>query len=174
MSRKSEYEPYTPAIKISLSTKEDLQPTWPIRGTNQSVGLDLYTAHREVLCPYGRPRFIDTGIIVKPSIGYHVEVFLRSSMAKQHIILCNHVGIIDPDYCGPNDTIKLALRYLPPIYNTCEHGTVLHFSDSEPLTINTGTKIAQLVVRKTIEPIYEMIQEPSKEINRGGFGSTGE
>jgi dUTP pyrophosphatase len=66
------------------------------------------------------------------------------------------VGIIDQDYCGPNDEIKLSL------YN---------FGDA-PVTLARGERIGQALFVKIERGEWNevtTIDGPS----RGGFGSTG-
>ena len=65
-------------------------------------------------------------------------------------------GIIDHDYCGPEDEVKIL------VYN---------FTD-QPVTIEHGEKIAQGVFVHIDKFDWEEVEEMGNE-TRGGFGSTG-
>lgn len=82
------------------------------QATEGSVGYDLYTPEPIHLKP-GQGCMVDTGIAIH-SLAYSEPIFpfmvLRSSAGCDHnLTLKNTVGIIDPDYCGPDDTLKAAL-----------------------------------------------------------------
>lgn len=69
----------------------------------------------------------------------------------------NSAGIIDFDYCGKEDEVKI------PLLNLGEKEVV----------IRAYEKIAQAVFLRIIFPEIEEVQEPPQEISRGGFGSSG-
>ena len=83
-------------------------------------------------------------------------IYARSGLAcKRGLAPANKVGVIDSDYRGE---IMVAL------YN---HGT-------ESRTIETGERIAQMVITPVLTPVYEAVQILSDtERASGGFGSTG-
>lgn len=83
--------------------------------TPGSAGYDIETPIDISIYP-GEILTVDTGIIVKlPDImrskGYHTKIYPRSSWssASNQLYIANTVGVIDPDYCGPGDTIKVKL-----------------------------------------------------------------
>lgn len=82
--------------------------------TARSVGYDIETPIDINLYP-GESMLVDTGIIVRlPEVEgkrFHIKIYPRSSTK---FVLFNSVGVIDPDYCGPNDTLKLRI-YRPDI-----------------------------------------------------------
>lgn len=136
----------------------------PSYGTNLSAGCDLHVVGNYALSPK-RVRLLHTGLVAVPPMGYHWELVLRSSTPTkkfQGVVLANHIGVIDADYSGPSDEIKIAL------YNTTSNITY---------SIKSGDKIAQLLLRESFQPeIIEMPFEKLQERNtksRGGFGSTG-
>lgn len=111
-----------------------------------------------------------TGLICVPPQGYHWEVKLRSSSPIKYpgLALANGEGLIDSDYCGPEDELKLLLtnRYIESSYES-------------PITIRTiripaGTRIAQMQLAHNIHPteIQEISINELKHVSRGGFGST--
>ena len=85
-----------------------------------------------------------------------LTVASRSSTPKKKGLLTPHgIGIIDQDYCGPEDEIKIQ------VYN---------FTD-EPVTIERGDKIAQGVFVRVDTFEWEEVDVMTGE-SRGGFGST--
>lgn len=69
----------------------------------------------------------------------------------------NSAGIIDFDYCGDEDEVKVPL---------------LNLGDKEVI-IKAYEKIAQAVFLKVDFPELEEIFEPPHKKSRGGFGSSG-
>jgi len=80
--------------------------------TPGSAGYDIETPIDINLYP-GETMLVDTGIVVKlPKVEgktFHLKIYPRSSTK---FVLVNSVGVIDADYCGPNDTIKLRIARL--------------------------------------------------------------
>lgn len=134
----------------------------PTFGTPGSACCDLYILE-DTEVPPGKMKFIRTGLVSMTPPGYHWELYLRSSAPRNHpgLILSNHVGIIDSDYCGPADEIKILITNMG--VNT--------------IYLDAGERIAQMKLVKNLEfMIGEEIADESlieKSINRGGFGSTG-
>ncbi len=72
-------------------------------------------------------------------------------------MVANGVGVVDSDYCGPADEVKVA---------------VLNFTDVA-VTIRRGDRIAQGILLAAPRVTW---QEAGalRETSRGGFGATGE
>ena len=139
----------------------------PERKTPRSVGLDVYAAETVELLP-GQVTLVPTGLIIESPAGYYFKIFIRSGFAvKYGISLANDVGIIDEDYCGPEDEVKIALiRH----YNPSDAG------GGEPFVIEQGTRIAQIIFEKNTLPQIEWDEQNRADFagnTRGGFGSTG-
>ena len=66
------------------------------------------------------------------------------------------IGVIDNDYCGPEDEVKIQVRNFR----------------KESVVIRRGDKIAQGLFMKTDRLDFEEVDE-IKADSRGGFGSTG-
>lgn len=121
--------------------------------TKNSTGFDCITVEDYEL-KKGEFKLLNLGIVAKPPEGKFIMLVPRSSTFKKYkIIQTNSVGIIDPDYCGQNDIIKM------PVLAT------------DDMTIPKGVRIAQLVLMNYISIDTEEF-EPEKD-SRGGFGSTG-
>jgi len=121
--------------------------------TKDSIGFDCITIEDYVL-KKGEFKLLNLGIVAKPSEGKFIMLVPRSSTFKKYkIIQTNSVGIIDPDYCGCDDIIKMPVLAM------------------EDITIPKGVRIAQLVLMDYTSIDTEEF-EPEKE-SRGGFGSTG-
>ncbi|WP_330442489.1 dUTP diphosphatase [Flavobacterium sp. C4GT6] len=125
--------------------------------TEASAGMDLRANIDEpvVLSPLGRA-IIKTGLFMELPIGYEAQVRPRSGLAaKKGITVLNSPGTIDADYRG-------------------EIGVILVNLSNEPVTIENGERIAQLVIAKHERAEWleaEVLTETSR--GAGGFGSTG-
>lgn len=171
----------------------------PTRGTDRSAAWDLYAREAYQIRP-GDLCLIDTGIIAQAPPGHHFKIVVRSSMAmKRGCVLANGFGVIDEDYCGPNDIIKIPLFRLP--ISRINHGSsrpqsyMGHTSepvqyqsasgstktnnwygrwDSQPIVIAPGERIAQLLVEENPHVVWERQDDRAfAKADRGGFGSTG-
>ena len=129
----------------------------PFRATEGSAGADLYAClEASVTVEPGQRAAIPVGIAVEIPSGYGGFVFPRSSLAcKFGVSLPNCVGVIDSDYRG-----ELCVP-------------VINHSD-QPYVINSGDRIAQLVILPVENAVYEYTDElDCTERGEGGFGSTG-
>ena len=142
-------------VKIHFKSKE-IEKIYLDKGgikTGGSVGFDC-VAVEDYKLKKGEFALINLGIVVKVASPFYIELYPRSSTFKKYkIIQTNSVGIIDRDYCGPEDVIRMP---------------VLAMEDTE---IKKGTPIAQLVLRKQYEFGEIEIFDP-EDPSRGGFGST--
>ena len=129
-------------------------PAYARRG---DAGLDLVAAQRAVLKP-GERVAVPTGLAVEIPDGYAGFVHARSGRAlREGLALVNAPGLIDSGYRGE---IKVILVNLDPY---------------EPVHVERGDKIAQLVVQPVVEAeLVEVDDLESSERGSGGFGSTGQ
>lgn len=139
----------------------------PTYGTKDSVGLDLYLAEDIRIGP-GELVLARTGLVVKPPLGCYFELMLRSSIAVKNpgLILANSIGVIDPDYSGPDDELKIALL------NTTATGTEYSKREEVYFFFKKGDRVAQLILREAQRVRVKERKEVSPA-KRGGFGSTG-
>ena len=140
-------------VKIINKSKNEL----PKYETLFSAGMDLRANLEEsiILKPFQR-LVVKTGLFISLQQGYEAQIRPRSGLAlKKGITVLNSPGTIDADYRG-------------------EIGVILiNLSDSD-FEINTGDRIAQMIIAKyqTIE--WEAVDKLDDSV-RGdkGFGSTG-
>ena len=128
----------------------------PEPATAGAAGFDLAAAADMEIPPHSI-RLVGTGLVIAVPNGYFLGIFARSSTPiKRGLMVANGVGVIDSDYCGPADEIKIHL---------------LNFTDA-PVRVSRGDRLAQGIVLPC--PVIEW--EETDEIDaatRGGFGSTG-
>lgn len=131
--------------------------TVPTYGSAQAAGADLYACLDEPaeILP-GQTVFIPTGISMQLPQGYVGLIYARSGLAcRQDLAPANKVGVIDSDYRG-------------------ELIVALHNHGSQLRRVNTGDRIAQLVVTPVITPGF-VLSDTLSQTQRGDgrFGSTG-
>jgi dUTP pyrophosphatase len=127
----------------------------PARETHGSAGFDLAASADITIAPQ-QIVLVPTGLIIRVPDGYFLGIFARSSTPlKRGLVVPNGVGIVDSDYSGPDDEIKIQ------VYNIT----------SEPVHLKKGDRIAQGIFLQFAAPEWEE-GEPTEK-TRGGFGSTG-
>lgn len=127
----------------------------PVYETRGSVGFDLL-ARETVRVEPGKIELIPANVIVEVPDGYMLVVASRSSTPQKKGLTQPHgFGIIDHDYCGPEDEVKIQ------VYN---------FS-AQAVTIERGEKIAQGVFVRIDKFNWEEA-DSIQDSSRGGFGST--
>lgn len=153
-------------MKIRIYRKDKSIPL-PERKTLHSVGLDVYISETIELHP-GQVTLAPTGLIIESPRGYYFRIHIRSGFSVKHgISLANDVGIIDEDYCGPQDELKIAL---------IKHYNPHDPQQNEPFVIEKGTRIAQIIFERNSLPEIEWDEQDNPNFagkTRGGFGSTG-
>lgn len=128
----------------------------PVYETDGAVGFDI-SAREDFTVRPKEIVLVPSNIIVEVPKGYMLIVASRSSTPRKKGVMQPHgFGIIDHDYCGPEDEIKIQ------VYN---------FTDGA-VEIKKGDKIAQGVFVRIDKFGWEEIDE-IKVKSRGGFGSTG-
>ena len=128
----------------------------PSYGTNEAAGFDLAAAHDLVVAPR-QIALVRTGLVIEVPTGYFLAIFARSSTPlKRGLIVSNGVGVIDPDYSGPNDEVMIQ---------------VMNVTDSD-VSIHRGDRLAQGIILPAPRVAWEEVSE-IREVTRGGFGSTG-
>jgi dUTP pyrophosphatase len=129
----------------------------PAYETNAAAGFDLRAAIREPLVlESGKRCLIPTGFAIELPTGYEGQVRPRSGLAlREGLSLVNSPGTVDADYRGEVGVIAINLG-------------------SQPINIQRGDRIAQLVIAPIIQVELEECSHLSEtERGRGGFGHTG-
>ena len=140
-------------MKVQI-TRIDKSLPLPVYETKGSVGFDL-TVREDTLVKPKEITLIPGNIIVKTPEWYALIITPRSSTPRKKGLSFPHsIWVIDQDYCGKEDEIKIQ------VYN---------FSDKE-ITIKKGEKIAQGLFMKTDRLEFE--ETDAQNSSRGGFGST--
>src|ERR671910_2590933 len=81
----------------------------PEPATGGAAGFDLAAAADIEIPPHGI-RLVGTGLVIGVPEGHFLGIFARSSTPlKRGLMVANGVGVIDPDYCGPADEVRIAL-----------------------------------------------------------------
>lgn len=122
-----------------------------------SAGMDLRAFVQEaiVLKPMQRA-LIPTGLYMELEEGFEAQIRPRSGLAFKHgITVLNSPGTIDADYRGELKVLLINLS-------------------NEDFEINSGERIAQMIIAKHDKAIIEGVKElSSTERGEGGFGHTG-
>jgi len=141
-------------MKVRIKRLDSSLPL-PVYETDGSVGFDIL-ARETITVESGVIELVPANIIVEVPKGYMLVVASRSSTPRKQGLTPPHgFGIIDHDYCGPEDEIKIQ------VYN---------FSGGA-VVIERGSKIAQGVFVRVDKFEWEEVEEIRGE-SRGGFGST--
>lgn len=111
-----------------------------------------------------------TGITIEPPVGFHTELFPRSSISKYELVLCNSIGLVDNGYRGE---IVFRFKFVPR-HIVSGDMTMGGGSHLDLKLYKKGDKIGQVVIRKTVEmPVIEVDELSTTERGAGAFGSTG-
>jgi dUTP pyrophosphatase len=128
----------------------------PAYGTDESAGFDLAAAH-DVVVPPRQIVLVRTGLVIEVPAGHFLGIFARSSTPmKRGLVVSNGVGVIDPDYSGPDDEVMIQ------VWNITE----------SPVQVRRGDRIAQGIVLPAPRVIWDEVTE-IRAVTRGGFGATG-
>jgi dUTP pyrophosphatase len=127
----------------------------PVYSSAGAAGFDLAAGEDVEIAP-GQIKLVGTGLVVAVPDGYFLGIFARSSTPlKRGLIVANGVGVLDADYCGPADELKIQLLNIT----------------AQPITVKTGERLAQGVVLPS--PRVEFVEAEPTAPTRGSFGSTG-
>ena len=128
----------------------------PEPATARAAGFDLAAA-ADMEIPPRSVRLVGTGLVIAVPEGHFLGIFARSSTPlKRGLMVANGVGVVDADYCGPADEVKVQ---------------VINVTTS-PVHVAAGDRIAQGMVLAA--PRLELVEQPlADRASRGGFGSTG-
>lgn len=130
----------------------------PEYATSGSAGMDLRACiDGSITLKPGDTELIPTGLAIHISDpGYAATILPRSGLGHKHgIVLGNLVGLIDSDYQGQ-------------LFVSCWNRGNTEF------TIDSGDRIAQLVILPVAQVEFETVEEFSdSDRGEGGFGHSG-
>lgn len=128
--------------------------TLPVRSSAHASGFDLYACLDAPLTLRRAPTLVQTGIAIEFSDGYDVQVRPRSGLSAKGVGVA--FGTVDADYRG-----ELLV-------------TMWTFGDLESYAIQSGDRIAQLVIARLAPVVLvEVVELSETERGSGGIGSTG-
>ncbi len=140
-------------VQIKRIDKDLALPKYETAG---AVAFDMIT-RVETVVEAGKVALIPSNVIVKVPEGYMLCLASRSSTPVKRGLSTPHgFGLIDTDYHGPQDELRVQ------VYN---------FTDQN-ITVKRGDRIAQatfIKIEKFEFEEVELIDAPT----RGGFGTTG-
>lgn len=129
----------------------------PEYGTDLSAGFDLASIEDIFLEPDEAGVF-PTGLVVQAPKDHMLLVAPRSStFRKWGVSLGNTVGIVDEDFCGPEDQLQL----------------YVHNPGAMAAQIPKYTRIAQGIFVPITRAVFKVVDGPIAA-TRGGWGSTGD
>ncbi len=143
------------SMQLTISRLSPHVP-FPSYATTGSAAFDLAAAAPVEVPPHGIA-LVPTGLVVAVPTGHFLAIFARSSTPlKRGLMVANGVGVVDADYCGPADEVKVQ---------------VINVTDA-PVHVAAGDRIAQAMVLAA--PRLDLVERPvGTSTSRGGFGSTG-
>lgn len=142
-------------MKLEIARIDETLPI-PAYQSTGAVAFDLYSRTDVTIEPF-EVVVAPTNLIVKVPSGYVLLLQSRSSLPiRKKLMVANSVGVIDQDFCGPDDEIGVEL---------------LNFSNS-PVTVTRGERIAQAML-VSITKVDSFVEVAMNGESRGGFGSTG-
>ncbi len=128
----------------------------PCYATDGSAAFDLAASEDTLIAP-GEVRLVPTGLVIEVPQGMFLAVFARSSTPlKRGLMVANGVGVVDSDYCGPTDEVKIP---------------TLNFT-ALPVQVAKGDRIAQGILLPAPHVVWEEVGE-LRASARGGFGASG-
>jgi dUTP pyrophosphatase len=140
-------------VRIRRLTPSAAIPRYETAG---AAGFDL-SASQDMTVQPGEVTLVPTGLAIEVPPNTFLGVFARSSTPlTRGLMVANGVGVVDPDYCGPEDEVKIE------VYNFT----------ARPVHIRSGDRIAQGILIPTIRVEWDEAAELKRE-SRGGFGATG-
>jgi dUTP pyrophosphatase len=116
----------------------------PAYGTPGAAAFDL-AASCDVDVPAHEVRLVPTGLVIEVPAGYFLAVLARSSTPlRRGLMVANGVGVVDSDYCGPADEVRIQ---------------VINVTDA-PVHVARGDRLAQGMVLAAPRVEWEEVADP--------------
>lgn len=142
----------------------DNQKFIPIKGSEFAAAYDLrayllptleHNTTEYVILKPGTTTILSTNLKVALPVGYELNIYSRSGLVLNGIIVANAPGIIDSDYRGVV-------------------GVILHNQSNTPFKIKHGDRIAQCEIHKVLNQTWKQVTDLHEtERGAGGYGHTG-
>nr|WP_245885727.1 dUTP diphosphatase [Xylanimonas oleitrophica] len=150
--------PQAPAdttVDVLIRLLDDAVPV-PAYAHPGDAGADLVTTEDVEIPPQGRVT-VPTGVAIALPDGYAAFIHPRSGLAARHgLTIVNAPGTVDAGYRGE---IKV---------------TLLNTDVNEPVRLQRGDRVAQMVVQKVERARFLRAETlPGSHRGEGGFGSSG-
>ena len=147
--------PADTTVDVLIRLLDDAVPV-PSYAHPGDAGADLVTTVDVVIPPQGRVT-VPTGVAIALPDGYAAFVHPRSGLAAKHgLTIVNAPGTVDAGYRGE-------LRV-----------TLLNTDVAEPVVLQRGDRVAQLVIQKVEKARFLRAETlPGSHRGDGGFGSSG-
>ena len=126
--------------------------TTPTRANLTDSGLDLYVSETVTIPPH-TTKLVKTDIAIELPIGYEGQVRPRSGTSFK-------------------TKLRVALGTIDQSYHK-EIGIITDNISDEPIIVEKGQRLAQLVIAPVVYPSVEIVKEFENESDRSGYGSTG-
>ena len=124
--------------------------------TEGAVAFDIYTRESRTIAP-DELVLLPTNLIVEVPPGHALIMSARSSLGrKKGLIMVNGIGVVDQDFHGAEDEMRLLVK---------------NFT-AAPVSVERGERLAQGWIMPVAKAEWDEV-EVIKEESRGGFGSTG-
>jgi dUTP pyrophosphatase len=148
----------SPSISfLRLHPDKDQDIPLPQYMTAQSAGMDICAAvENDLVLDPGQISLVPTGFAMALPHGFEAQIRPRSGLAVTYgLSIINAPGTIDADYRGE---VKIALINL----------------GQEPVILQRGDRIAQMVVQRVYQARIEVVHRlEDTDRSAGGFGHTG-
>ncbi|GAC1412619.1 MAG: dUTP diphosphatase [Candidatus Doudnabacteria bacterium] len=136
--------------------RKDKNIQLPKYQTSESAGFDIASSEDRIIKPQ-EVVLLNTGLIIQAPQGHFLLISARSSLPlKKGLMVSNGIGVVDRDYCGPEDEIRIS------VYN---------FKDVE-VEVKKGERLAQGLFLP-VDQVEWVERDNIKLDSRGGFGSSG-
>lgn len=142
-------------MKVEIKRVDPTLPL-PTHESQGAVAFDL-AARIDVTVSPGEIELVPVNVIVKTPPGFMLVLASRSSLPlKKGLVVANGIGVVDQDYCGEGDELKVQILNIRQL----------------PVTVARGERIAQGIFVRIEKADWSEVQILTEK-SRGGFGTTG-
>ena len=141
-------------MRLPVTRIDDALPL-PTYATDGAAAFDLAARETTAIAP-GQVALVPANIVVAIPEGHVLLISSRSSTGRKrglHVPL----GVIDRDYCGPEDEVRIQAWNLT----------------DTPVTVERGERIAQALLMPVARAELVEMATAAGAVSRGGFGTTG-